>query len=628
MMMFVAVSSLMMTTVVTTFAQPTPTIQVIHAAADPALGQVGLWVALPPATPTTPLSFIQAVPSLAFRSTTPALAGIPPVLPSFAPLANQQLTLNITPANSTSATPAALSVTGIRLSPGANIFIARGVQTPSMFAANPNGVSTSLSVVGLTDTVSVPAGQTRLILYHGVTDAPAVDLYFREFNLVAVANIRFDQFSVFTVPTGEYTIDVRAAGTTTVVGSFRASVQTWNASGQRVVLAATGFLNPSANRNGAAFGLTAYTPSGQSFNLPTVPPLPPPSMQPDVSFQAIHASADPSASPISAWLGIPLVQLGTTSFVRAAPVLTFRTGTPRFASLTIGTAAAPLSTLRGVPLALNLTATTNTMETPAVQRFSGLVLSTGANIYIAHGVLVPTEFLPNPEGKNTLFTLSNIIDTLSSIAADRSQLLVFHACTDAPRVEFVLRGIGLLGVGVGYGEGFLLSAPVNDYIVDVRVAGTTQVVASYQLSLRSNNWGGKRVSVIATGFLNPARNRNGAAFGLLATLNDENGSSILLPTATPVSVQNTFKQQELFSIAPNPARFEASLNYTLESPGIVEMSAFNTLGQRIWTLAGTYHEAGTYALPVNVSSWASGTYTVQLRVNNLRTLSTTMVISR
>ncbi|WP_187658783.1 DUF4397 domain-containing protein, partial [Flavobacterium macrobrachii] len=59
-----------------------------------------------------------------------------------------------------------------------------------------------------------------------------------------------------------------------------------------------------------------------------------------------------------------------------------------------------------------------------------------------------------------------------------------------------------------------LELPNLDFVLDVRDATGTTTVARYSAPLQTLNLDGAALTVVASGFLNPASNSNGPAFGL------------------------------------------------------------------------------------------------------------------
>ena len=116
-----------------------------------------------------------------------------------------------------------------------------------------------------------------LKVMHGVTDAPAVDIYANG-NLL-VDSLAYGDFQGYLqVPAADYTLDITAHGSSESVASFSAPLS--GLGGGSGVVYASGFLSPSetgstnlsdrlsSSRTDSSFTLILVTPSGYSVELP------------------------------------------------------------------------------------------------------------------------------------------------------------------------------------------------------------------------------------------------------------------------------------------------------------------------------------------------------------------------
>ena len=98
---------------------------------------------------------------------------------------------------------------------------------------------------------------------HGVTDAPAVDIYAN--GGLLVENLAYGDFQGYLqVPVGDYTLDITAHGDTNPVASFSAPLSSFG--GMSGVVYASGFLSPA--ETDSVFTLVLTTPSGYVVTLP------------------------------------------------------------------------------------------------------------------------------------------------------------------------------------------------------------------------------------------------------------------------------------------------------------------------------------------------------------------------
>lgn len=224
-------------------------LQIVHNAADPALAQVDIHAGSVGPNPLE-LDFRQAIPTIFVENSTGS---------------SVNLIFTARGGNTALATiPFTFPAAG-----GSYIVFAQGVANPSQFAANPDNLSTSFGLVPFSVEGWAPSGSFKAIPFHGVTDAPAVDLYAGS-TPIAMNLAYTTHASPVTLPAGSSaTIDVRPANNqTTVLASFPlAATQTRD--GQGTVIFASGFLNPAANQNGPAFGLYIVYPNGEVQPLGT-----------------------------------------------------------------------------------------------------------------------------------------------------------------------------------------------------------------------------------------------------------------------------------------------------------------------------------------------------------------------
>ena len=99
---------------------------------------------------------------------------------------------------------------------------------------------------------------------HGVTDAPAVDIYAN--GSLLVSNLTYGEYQGYLqVPAGDYTIDITAHGSTESVAAFSAPLSGFG--GGTGLVYASGFLGSTSSDS--VFTLVLATPSGYSVELPS-----------------------------------------------------------------------------------------------------------------------------------------------------------------------------------------------------------------------------------------------------------------------------------------------------------------------------------------------------------------------
>lgn len=149
-------------------------------------------------------------------------------------------------------------------------FVANGVLAPADFAPNPSNESTAFNLFALTmarDEAEV-AGEVDFRVWHGATDAPAVDIRLADNNAVLAGNLVYGNASSYiNVPAAEYVINVTAAGdAAAVVATYTLDVSALG--GGSAIALASGFLNPAANGDGPAFEILVVLADGTTLLLP------------------------------------------------------------------------------------------------------------------------------------------------------------------------------------------------------------------------------------------------------------------------------------------------------------------------------------------------------------------------
>jgi len=297
--------------------------------------------------------------------------------------------------------------------------------------------------------------------------------------------------------------------------------------------------------------------------------------------QVIHNCADAAADTVDVWV----------NGQRALPNFRFRTATP----------FTPLPA--GIPLNIHITpnAAADTNSAVFVKR-----LTLAANekyTVIASGIVSQTGYTPR-------IPFDLIVRAQARQAAadtTKTDLLVFHGSTDAPAVDVNEVSVPVAGLitNLAYGSfaGYLPLTPAN-YTVALAPAGGNNI-AWFQAPLQTLNLRGAALTVVASGFLNPSVNSNGAGFGLWVAA-PGGGNMIPLPSV-PNSVQNL--SSSLIGVYPNPAVDRVSITYPEDfSRGSFQVQ--DALGRII---ISEVLEAEVSQKDVSVMGWLPGIYHITLK---------------
>ncbi|MEO5570629.1 MAG: DUF4397 domain-containing protein [Bacteroidia bacterium] len=543
----------------------TAELQVIHNAADPAAATVDVYV-----NGTLTLN------DFAFRTATPFL----PVS------AGVVLNIGVAPGNSMSANDTIKNF-GVTLTSGQRyVAIANGVLNPASFATNPNGQSTAFTLF-LEDNIQNMAtnmSNVDFIAVHGASDAPTVDVIAR--NVATIVNdATYSNITGYvSVPAANYILDVTPAAGSPIVASFHADLSTLG--GGSAIVFASGFLDPSMNQNGTAFGLFAALANGTVAAFPATS---------QARLQIIHNAADPAAALVDVYVN-GAITLNDFAFRTATPYIDIPAGVV----LNIGVAP-------GNSISVNDT----------LKNFEVTLDNGNSYIAVANGVLNPSNFAVNPDGASTSFTLF-LQDAMreSAINSGEVDFRVVHGSSDAPTVDVIAQGVATLVNDASYGDitGYL-NVPAASYVLNIALAGGTPVVASFQADLTSLA-GGSAV-VLASGFLSPSANQNGAAFGLIAVL--PNGTVLILGNVTGIDEQTGSNN---FMMYPNPATDKVNIHLEASEiqNSIVIISDIQGNQLKVSNTRDLQNE-----LLINTSDLKAGVYTIKIE-NDKKTITQKLII--
>jgi hypothetical protein len=372
---------------------------------------------------------------------------------------------------------------------------------------------------------------TSLSVVHGATDAPAVDIALRLGNGDAnyLENLEYNtNFKNILLPVENYFIDLYPSGTEDLLITYAAPIKTLNLQDSAVVVFASGFLNPSLNKNGKPFGLFAALSNGAVVALP---------VQNTFRLQAFHNCADPAADTVDVWL----IDNDNDTKTKLIPNFVFRTATPF------------INAPAAVDISIGVAPRNSTQNDIIYTEDIGKIPGGFSALAVAGGVLDTSKFEANPSGVDISFAINGVAALEKSPVAGKVWLNVYHGSTDAPAVDVKVKNGPTLFGGLEFTDGSETGIPVDaqSYTIDITPAGSSTVVASYTAPL--TGFADSGIVVVASGFLTPnvpTGKDAGAPFGLFAVT--PSGNVIALPTVS-TSLNNIRKSFSNLQLYPNPA---------------------------------------------------------------------------
>lgn len=429
------------------------------------------------------------------------------------------------------------------------------------------------------------AGNIDILVHHGATDAPAVDIV--ETGVGAgtlVDSITYGDYRGYLeVGPANYEIEVRANSNGMEQATFRAPLSDLGLADTALTIVASGFLNPPANNDGPAFGLFAVLPSGTVQQLPLVQ---------EAQVQFIHNVADPAAETVDVFVN------GNRQFEDFAyKSATGYVSLPANEDLNIGLAApgdALADTL--VNFSLNLDSETN---------YVGVV----------NGTVMDQNFSnPQPLTLNTY-----VGGRMEAQQGGNTDLLIHHGSTDAPAVNIVETQVTdsqelVNGIAYSQFDNQYISLNTDDYVLSVQQNGNE--VKSFQAPLSSQNLIDSAIVAVATGFLNPANNNDGDPLGILAVT--PSGRVIELPEFTGL---NDKASQVAFKAYPNPVSDNLRVNFDQNEFDQARIDVVSMDGHIVTTERTA--PQGTHTL--NMEDLTNGTYIIRVSADG-QTIGTRSVV--
>ena len=241
-------------------------------------------------------------------------------------------------------------------------------------------------------------------------------------------------------------------------------------------------------------------------------------------------------------------------------------------------------------------------------------LSSGKTyIAIANGIVSPTGYSPAPAFGLDIYDEAREVATSSATNTD---VLVYHGSTDAPTVDVFESGVGAGTIvdDISYGEfnsaGYLELGTENYQLIIQDETGAVNV-ATFDAPLATLMTEGAALTVLASGFLDPTMNSNGAGFGLWVSLGAE-GELIPLSNVTGVDDVESISNAGLF---PNPTNDNTTMFFDLSEDENINLEVVNTMGQRVVVKSFGEMLSGNHRVEIPASQLAPGFYFVNLRTN-------------
>lgn len=146
------------------------------------------------------------------------------------------------------------------------ILIANGIVSPTGYSPV---IPFDISVYATAREKSAQTNNTDVLVFHGCTDAPIVDVVETTAGVLS-DDLNYGDFDGYLeLPVANYEISITDASGTNTVATYDAPLATLSLQNNAITVLASGFLDPSMNSNGEAFGLyVALSTGGSLIPLP------------------------------------------------------------------------------------------------------------------------------------------------------------------------------------------------------------------------------------------------------------------------------------------------------------------------------------------------------------------------
>jgi hypothetical protein len=441
------------------------------------------------------------------------------------------------------------------------------------YAANPNGLSTSLNIkIVPIDTVAPDTAYVSLRFFQGATDLGPINIVYRNGGGVFPNTFEYGNSTINndSIHHNAYEFQVRSPDTSINYGTFSANLS--NYGGNSILILGSGFANPGVNDSGAAFGLYGLLNNGAVITFP----------KETAGFQILNNCADTAADTLDIYINDTLSPFATLGFRNATPALLFN------AYSKYDVAIAPKN---------------STSVSQAFWRDSFFFPRDTFFIATASGLLSQTGYATNPGGISTAFdVLIKSPAEFDAASPSDFDFFMINGITDAPPLNLVPSGGPYLLTDVPYADQTnYVSLPSEFYTLYLQDTLGNTLVNGFANFLAFQS---QSAVLLASGFLHPDSNNNGPALGLFM-VPTTGGQFIPL---FPVTGINKVDEKDNLNIFPNPANNQLHVLFTLSQSETVSLQITDINGQVIQQVLNQEHLSETQNITVDVSKLTEGVY--------------------
>jgi hypothetical protein len=309
------------------------------------------------------------------------------------------------------------------------------------------------------------------------------------------------------------------------------------------------------------------------------------------SVQLIHNSADPALEVVDVWLNDILL----------IDDLNFRTSTPYF----------EVPGAEKLTISIKNSSSINPDNPIWTQDY--VLTSDQSYVLVADGLFSAAGF-SNFKPFDVAVYGSAQVEAKNSQNTD---LLFHHGVTDALALDLfkleVDKSETQLLDKIGYFEfSDYLQLKTLDYIISMRSDTSNNLIEQFEIPMSTLQLNAEAITVVASGFYNPADNNNGAAFGLWASRVSGGNLIELEKVITTTTVQDYMFNSIEKIVYPNPATNFINIDFSSFANSDVELFIYNLSGQVVKAVSYGIIESGDFNTQLNISDLNKGLYLVSI----------------
>lgn len=483
-----------------TVAQTYANLQIINNCADVSYPEIDVWV-----------NNMKVAPNLQFRHATIFMGNIN---------AGTPINIGIAPANSINITDTFYNSVVTLTANTKNIIVINGLRLSAGYSSfKPLSINL---LANTTDIASSPSN-VDLIFNNGVTDGVTYD--FRSGLNILADNVAYNTYNTNIASMAASDIKVRTTNITgiTKYNTYLAPLSDPTILGKTCIVIASGFVNPSANNNGASMGL--WMTNGNGGSLIEWSPTTPEAL---ARVQFIHNCADTTADTVDIYADANKIA-NDFSFRNATEFMEFLGNT----STTI--AVAPRN------------------STNSADAFYTMPLnfdSAGTHIVIASGIQSASGYTPMESFRLTKFNGAREQATNSS----NTDVLFYNGCTDAGSLTVNVGSPWFSNIGFdNFSSGYNSSPTANSILTLQKSGGGT---TGYWTDFTNNSLQGAAITLVASGFDDTTKNSKGAKLHLYYARANGGPMTRMPPYALAINeIDNSDNNIQLYPIPANNKLF-------------------------------------------------------------------------